>query len=47
MIKLNNKDYKETKQIISNMKIENIRYAGVFANVANESMNNHDCNLTY
>lgn len=47
MIKFDRNDYEEIKQIISSMKIENISYAGVFSNVANEFMKNHDCNFTY
>lgn len=47
MIKFDKNDYEEIKQIISSMKIENISYAGVFANVANEFMKNHDYNFTY
>lgn len=47
MIRFDKHDYEEIKQIISSMKIENISYAGVFANVANEFMKNHDCNFTY
>lgn len=46
-IKFDKNDYEEIKQIISSMKIENISYAGVFSNVANEFMKNHDCNFTY
>ena len=46
-IKFDRNDYEEIKQIISSMKIENISYAGVFSNVANEFMKNHDCNFTY
>ena len=40
-------DYREIKEIIKNMKIENISYSGVFSNVVNEYMKNHDMNFTY
>ena len=46
-LKFDRNDYEEIKQIISSMKIENISYSGVFTNVANEFMKNHDCNFTY
>ena len=46
-IRFDKNDYEEIKQIISSMKIENVSYAGVFANVSNEFMKNHDCNFTY
>lgn len=46
-IQFDKNDYEEIKSIISNMKIENVSYSGVFANVANEFMKNHDCNFTY
>lgn len=47
MIRFDKNDYEEIKQIISSMNIENVSYAGVFSNIVNEFMKNHDCNFTY
>lgn len=46
-IRFDNSDYEEIKNIIKDMKIENVSYSGVFSNVANEFMKNHDINFTY
>lgn len=40
-------DYIEIKEIIKNMNIKNVSYSGVFSNVVNEYMKNHDMNFTY
>ena len=46
-IQFDRNDYKEIMNIIKDMKIENVSYSGVFSNVVNEYMKNHDMNFTY
>ena len=46
-IRFDRNDYLEIKNIIKDIKIENVSYSGVFSNIANEFMKNHDMNFTY